>query len=117
MYTTFKEMPVWQKANSLAVKVHQITSKLPRSEDYGLTSQLRRAANSVSANIAEGFGRKTKKDKSNFYIIARGSAYETMSHLHYGCDVGYFESKVVEELSDLYSALIHELNKISNSLV
>jgi len=108
---------VWQKANELAVKVHGMSTKLPRSEDYGLTSQLRRASNSVSGNIAEGFGRKTKKDKSNFYVIARGSAFETISHLHYGKDVGYFESKIVNELTDLYLDLIHDLNKISNSLI
>jgi len=70
LYTSFREMPVWQKAMELSIQVFKLSSSLPRSEDYGLTSQLRRAANSVSANIAEGFGRNTSKDKSNFYIIA-----------------------------------------------
>ena len=57
-------MPVWQYALELAIQVFELSSSLPRSEDYGLTSQLRRAANSVSANIAEGFGRNTNKDGS-----------------------------------------------------
>ena len=66
MYRSFEDMPAWVKANDLAVEVFNLTVDLPRSEDYGLTSQIRRSANSVSANIAEGFGRKTKKDKSYF---------------------------------------------------
>jgi four helix bundle protein len=52
---SFEQMPVWQKAMDLAVKVHSITSTLPKSEDYGLTSQMRRSAVSISDNIAEGF--------------------------------------------------------------
>jgi len=53
---SFEDMPVWQKAMKLAVDVFGLTKNLPRNEDYGLTSQIRRAALSVSANIAEGFG-------------------------------------------------------------
>jgi len=57
-------MPVWQKAHQLSLEIFKISSTLPRSEDYGLTSQIRRSSNSVSGNIAEGFGRSTKKDKA-----------------------------------------------------
>jgi four helix bundle protein len=66
-FNSFEEMPVWQKAMELAVKIHKCTENLPRKEDYGLTAQIRRAALSASANIAEGFGRKHTKDKLNFY--------------------------------------------------
>jgi four helix bundle protein len=58
-------MPVWQKAMELAENIHQLTEKLPKKEDYGLTSQLRRSALSVPGNIAEGFGRNHTKDKLN----------------------------------------------------
>ena len=116
MYKSFREMPVWQKAMELSIQVFKLSSSLPRSEDYGLTSQLRRAANSVSANIAEGFGRNTSKDKSNFYIISRGSAFETQNHLLYGKDVGYFESEISKEIISNYDELIHELNKLLKSL-
>ena len=75
-YNSFTEMPVWQKAHKVAIEVYNITINLPRSEDYGLTSQIRRSSNGAAACIAEGFGRSTKKDKSNFYIIARGSSFE-----------------------------------------
>jgi four helix bundle protein len=116
MYKTFEEMPVWQKGMELSIKVFEISSTLPRSEDYGLTSQLRRAANSVSANIAEGFGRNSNKDKCQFYIIARSSAYEIQSHLTYGVRVMYFNMDKVNDLKNSYSGLIFELNKIIKSL-
>lgn len=109
-------MPVWQNALDLSDVVFQMTSTLPKSEDYGLTSQIRRSSNSVTGNVAEAFGRKTKKDKSHFYIISRGSAFETQSHLLYGKRVGYFEENKTESLLVEYSELIHELNKILKSL-
>jgi len=74
-------MPVWQKAMSIAEAVFRITDDLPRKEDYGFTSQIRRSALSISANIAEAYGRKHTSDKVNFYYIARGSLTETQSHL------------------------------------
>jgi four helix bundle protein len=90
-YKSFEEMPVWQKAMELAENIHQLTEKLPKKEDYGLTSQLRRSALSVPGNIAEGFGRNHTKDKLNFYYDSRGSLTETKSHLIYGHKVGYFD--------------------------
>ncbi|GAH15968.1 unnamed protein product [marine sediment metagenome] len=109
-------MPVWQKAMDLAVKVFQITVKLPKSEDYGLTSQIRKSSNSVPGNIAEAFGRNTKKDKRHFYIIARGSSFETQSHLIYGKRVQYFSDEQVEVLLAEYNELIFDLNKILKTL-
>jgi four helix bundle protein len=109
-------MPVWQNALKYSKTVFEISNNLPRSEDYGLTSQIRRSSNSISGNISEAFGRKTKKDKSHFYIIARGSAFETQSHLLYGNNVGYFDDKTVTELINNFNELIHELNKILKTL-
>ena len=116
MYKSFRNMSVWQKAINLSEKVFKLTVILPKSEDYGIISQIRRSANSVSANIAEGFGRNTNKDKRNFYIIARSSVFETQSHLLYGNKIKYFESKVIGELISEYDSLIFELNKIMKSL-
>ena len=65
-YNSFEEMPIWQKSMDLAVEIYDMTETLPRKEDYGLTSQIRRSALSVPGNIAEGFGRKHTKDKLNF---------------------------------------------------
>ena len=116
MYKSFTEMPVWQKAHKLSVEVFKLTTNLPRSEDYGLTSQIRRSSNSAPGNIAEGFGRKTKKDKAHFYIIARGSSFETQNHLLYGNTVSYFTNENTTMLFNQYSNLIYELNKLINSL-
>lgn len=116
MITSFRNMDVWKKANELSFQIFELTKNLPRSEDYGLTSQIRRSANSISANISEGFGRNTKKDKRNFYIIARGSTFETQSHLLYGSKVKYFDEKAVSILLKEYDELIHQLNKIMKSL-
>jgi four helix bundle protein len=109
-------MPVWQNALDLSDIVFEMTNSLPKSEDYGLTSQILKSSNSSTAIIAEAFGRKTKKDKSHFYIIARGSAFETQSHLLYGNNVGYFDDKTVTELINNFNVLIHELNKILKTL-
>lgn len=109
-------MPVWQKASDLAVEIFRLTANLPRSEDYGLTSQIRRSSNSVASCIAEGFGRNTKRDKSNFYIISRSSSFETQNHLIYGVEVGYFEKQITDRLIEEYNDLIYELNKLIKSL-
>src|SRR5690606_33997645 len=90
MFTDFTQMPVWKNAMEIAMEVYDISESLPRREDYALTSQIRRSAESISANISEGFGRGGDKEKSQFYKIARGSANETKSHLLYGSRVHYF---------------------------
>src|SRR5450631_4622129 len=105
IYKSFTEMPVWQNSHKLAAEVFELTSDLPRSEDYGLTSQIRRSSNGIAACISEGFGRCTKRDKSNFYIIARGSAFETQNHLLYGNKVGYFEPQITGRLFKEYDDL------------
>lgn len=116
MIRSFRDMEVWQESNQLAVDVFEITKKLPKSEDYALTSQIRRSSNSISGNIAEGFGRRTKKDKKHFYTIARGSAFETQSHLIYGSSIGYFKHEKTDEMNLKYDHLIHQLNKIIKAL-
>jgi len=116
MYHSFTELPVWQKAHELAISIFKLTIGLPRSEDYGLTSQIRKSSNSIAGNIAEGYGRRTKRDKSNFYIIARGSAFETQSHMLYGQRAGYFEADITNKINNEYNELIHDLNKLIKSL-
>ncbi len=111
-YYSFTEMPVWQNASNLSTEVFKLSANLPRSEDYGLTSQLRRSSNSVSACIAESFGRNTKKDKAKFFVIARGSAFETQNHLHYGVRIGYFNKENAKVLIEQYDAIIFEINKL-----
>ncbi len=115
-YKSFEEMPVWQKAMDLAVRVFRLTENLPRKEDYGLASQIRRSALSVSGNLSEGFGRKHTKDKLNFYFNSRGSLAETKNHLIYGHQVGYFAKEEFEVHSDIVDEIWRELNSLINSL-
>lgn len=75
-YKDFTEMAVWQKGFKLLLKVYEVTKAYPKEEKYGLVSDMRRAANSVTNNISEGFGRYEKLDKTRFYKISRGSCYE-----------------------------------------
>jgi len=116
MIKSFREMSVWQHSYELSTDIFNLTNDLPRSEDYALTSQIRRSSNSVSANIAEAFGRRTSKDKIYFYTVSRGSAYETQNHLLYGNGVEYFDRSTINVLVNRYDKLIHELNKITNKL-
>lgn len=105
-------MPIWQSAMAVAEQVFALTDSLPRKEDYGFTSQIRRAALSISANIAEAFGRNHTLDKVNFYYIARGSVTETQSHVEYGRRVGYFDPKTAKQLSDSLTNIYNDLNKV-----
>lgn len=112
MYRSFKDMPVWQLAMEVAERVYLATENLPRKEDYGLTSQIRRSALSISANIAEAFGRMHLLDKVNFYYHARGSLTETQSHIEYSRRVGYLKAEEADSLEDALSELYLEINKI-----
>jgi four helix bundle protein len=115
-YNSFEEMPVWQKAMDLAVKIFNLTETLPRKEDYGLTSQIRNSALSVSGNIAEGFGRKHTRDKLKFYYNSRGSLAETKSHLIYGEKVRYCNGKEYENCLRPVDEVWKELNALINSM-
>ena len=115
-FNSFEDMPVWQKGMDLAQKVYEITESLPRKEDYGLTSQIRRSALSVTGNLAEGFGRKHTKDKVNFYYASRGSLAETKNHLIYGEKVGYFNELDSQELKVLTEDVMKELNALISTL-
>lgn len=116
MFKNFVDMPVWKESLYLSESIFKLTLSLPKSEDYGLTSQIRRSSNSISANIAEAFGRNTSKDKNRLYTIARGSVFETQSHLFYGQKINCFEENSVNNLIESYNQLIFDLNKIMKSL-
>lgn len=77
----FTDLNAWKEAHSLYVAIHEASKLFPKDETFGLTSQVRRAALSVTSNIAEGFGRRSDVDKLHFYTMARGSLYEVQSQL------------------------------------
>jgi four helix bundle protein len=84
----FEDLVAWQKARELAGAVYEITRKRELAGDYALVRQMQRAAVSITANIAEGFGR-AGVEFHRFVTIARGSCFELLSHLYLACDVGY----------------------------
>lgn len=93
----FTELKTWQFGHQIVLEVYFLTKFFPREERFGLTNQLRRAAVSVTSNIAEGFSRATSKDKSHFYTIALGSLTEVQNQLIIARDLGYIaESTFVE---------------------
>ncbi len=94
----FKNLKVWAKAHQLTLAIYQNTRKFPRDEIYGLTSQTRRAAASIGANIAEGCGRRSDPEMKRFVQIARGSASELEYHLLLAKDLQFL---TVEEFADL----------------
>ena len=82
----FRKLSVWQRANALALVVHRVTGTIPRRDNAGVISQLRRAALSISANIAEGCGRESNRDLARFLQISAGSASEVENHLQFCAD-------------------------------
>jgi four helix bundle protein len=115
-YKSFKEMPIWNEAMEVAEFIFRLTENLPKKEDYGLTSQLRRSALSISANIAEAFGRYHANDKINFYYFFRGSIAETQNHLEYGARVGYFQQDEIEPIYSKLGNMYESIHKLIKSL-
>lgn len=109
-------MPTWSEAMNLAEEVFKLSESFPKKEDYGLTSQLRRAALSISANIAEAYGRHHTLDKINFYYYSRGSVTETQNHLEYAKRVGYINEDSGINLDKKLNKIYADLNKIILSL-
>src|SRR3989344_4782302 len=85
----FTDLRAWQEGHGLVLNVYQLTSKFPKDELFALTSQLRRAATSITSNIAEGFSRHSYKEKVNFYHISLGSTTEVENQLIISKDIGY----------------------------
>jgi four helix bundle protein len=105
---TFEDLLVWQKAHLFVLAVYNLTGTFPKHEIYGLTSQFRRAAVSIAANIAEGFRKRSKPDKIRFLNIAQGSTEECRYYLILTKDLGYGdipETKLLlQEVSKLLEA-------------
>ena len=115
---SYKELEVWQKAKELAVQAYRITEGFPRNEQFGLSAQSRRAAVSVAANIAEGWGRGTTQDYIRFLLIARGSLMELETHFAIATDLGFVGptdlarvGKQIESVGQMLNRLIQALKR------
>ncbi len=96
----FRRLQVWHKAHALVLAIYRASSKFPSDERFGLTSQVRRACVSISANIAEGCGRHTDDDFARFLDYAMGSASEVEYHLLLARDLGFLDTKTHQRLPE-----------------
>jgi four helix bundle protein len=115
-FASFTEMPVWQKTHEMVLNIYKLTASFTKDEVYGLTSQTRGAALSVSGNIAEAFGRFHYLDKNKFYLNARGSLEETKNYLIISQDLGYTKTKALKQLMCDIDAISEELNTLIKTL-
>ena len=109
----YRDLQVWSKAHHLTLELYRISRQFPREETYGITSQLRRAAVSIGANLAEGCGRRTSSELARFVRIAMGSASELDYHLLLSRDLGFMAA---DEFTRASSALI-EVRKMLTSFL
>ena len=113
---SFQDLIVWQKAHQFVLSIYYFTESFPKSELYGLTSQLKKAAISTPANIAEGFKKKTKPDKARFMNIAQGSLEECRYYLILAKDLGYgYTVQLMSQLEEVSKLLQAYLSSILNS--
>lgn len=112
----FKKLLIWQDGYKLLLEVYELTYSFPVEEKYSLTTQLRKSANSIIANIAEAHGRKYTKDKIRVLYQSRGEIEETRSHLLVARGLGYCKSEDVSELDHAYSNLARRLNAFINKI-
>lgn len=113
---THKDLTVWQKAMELVMEVYKATKMFPREENFGLTSQKRRAVVSIPSNIAEGYGRLHQRETENFLSIALGSACELETQLILSKDLGYISLDEVEQLTIEVQNIIKMLAALIKSL-
>ena len=113
----FEGLDVWKRAVELAGQVYELTKKLPRAEQFGLIDQIRRAAVSVSANIAEGSARDTEKDFAHFLNISRGSLFELVSHFEVAVRLGYLAKSDVTEIKSEATEIVKMLSGLRKHIL
>jgi four helix bundle protein len=117
-----EDLEVWQKAHALTIQLYRATDSFPRSEMFGLTSQIRRAAGSIGANLAEGCGRWGEAEMARFVQIAMGSASELQNHLRLAHDLGFLAptdyrstSKDLTSVRQMLTAFLQSLRGVRRS--
>jgi len=104
----FTDLKVWQEAHKLVLMIYGITKIFPKEELFGLTNQMRRAAISITSNIAEGFGRHSYRERVQFYYLSQGSLTELKNQIIAARDIGYLDDKNYENLS-IQADIAHQL--------
>ena len=112
-YKSFQDLEVWKKSRIFKLAIFELTTQFPKDEKFALTDQLKRAARSIPANIAEGYGRFSYKDQLHYCIQARGSLYECLNHLIDAFDCNY----ITEEIKNEFAIKVEEVSKILNGYI
>jgi len=110
---SYRDLEVWKKGVRFSIEVYKVTDRFPDAERFGITNQLRRASASISANIAEGYGRETKKNYIQFLRIARGSLNETETFLYISFGLKYIDRETLNRILEKSA----EIGKMLNSLI
>jgi four helix bundle protein len=114
----YQDLKVWQKSHQFVLAVYQLTNDFPKNEIFGLTSQMRRATVSISANLAEGCGKISTGDIAHFFQISLGSLHETEYYLLLSKDLNYISIEVFEarnlEIREIKAMLISLIKKVRN---
>lgn len=116
---SFTDLIAWQESHKLVLEIYKICKTFPTEEKFGLVSQIQRAAVSITSNIAEGFARKSPKEKVNFYYIALGSLTEVQNQIIIAKDLGYINLFVFNKLASntiISQKLINGLVKSARTL-
>jgi four helix bundle protein len=118
----YEELEVWHKAHALTLQLYRDTETFPRSEMFGLTSQIRRAAGSIGANLAEGCGKWNEVELARYVQIAMGSASELQNHLRLAKDLGFWDEshhdallKSLTSVRRMLTALLQTLRRTRNT--
>jgi four helix bundle protein len=109
---SFQDLRVWQSSHELVLAIYKLSRNFPKDENFGLTSQIRRAAVSITSNIAEGYGRRQSKDKEHFYVMAKGSLEEVKNQLLIARDLEYISVGERETISELSLISTKQLNAL-----
>lgn len=105
---SFTDLNAWKESHKIVIEIYKTTKLFPREEMFGLTSQIRRSAVSITSNIAEGFSRQSYKEKAQFYCMAQGSLTELQNQLLIARDIKYITKNVFQEIASL-TIVAHKL--------
>lgn len=109
---SFTDLIAWRKGHELVLMIYKGTKNFPREEEFGLKSQMRRAVVSITSNIAEGFSRRSSKEKAQFYSIALGSTTEIQNQILISKDIGCIDSQIFTQISEqsiIVAKILHSL--------
>lgn len=116
VYRNFEDLPIWKEAKDLAVRIYKITKEDKLKRNFGLSEQIRKAALSISSNIAEGFDRSSRKEFIKYLYMAKGSVSEVRSQLFICKELGYLDNGISEELLGRTTSLTRQIGALISFL-